>query len=93
MCSLKTSRRGNVIRHIKEVHGIEDRDARNATKNSNTGLKSNGKDQTTKDSNELQSRMLSSGRPMSEERYPSMNSAKRTIDLQDGGQNSEISRH
>ena len=48
MCSLKTSRLGNVIRHIREVHGIDDPNAQNATKDSNTGVKSNGKDKTTK---------------------------------------------
>ena len=93
LCSLKTSQRGNVICHIKEVHGIEDREARNAIKDSNTGVKSCGKDQTTKDSNGLQSRMLGSGIPLSEERYPSMNSPERMIDLQDGGHYNEIRRH
>ena len=39
--------------------------------------------QTSEDSHGLQSRMLSSGIPLSEERYPSMNSPERM--LQDGG--------
>ena len=85
LCSLETSRRGNVIRHIREVHGIDDPNAQNATKDSNTGVKSCGKDKTAKDSNGQQSRMLGSGIPLSEERYPSMNSPEQMTNLQDGG--------
>ena len=36
LCSLKTTRRGNVIRHIREKHGVEDPNAQNATKDSKT---------------------------------------------------------
>ena len=75
LCSLKTSRRGNVIRHIREVHGIDDPNAQNATKDSNTGVKSNGKDKTTKVSNRHQPRIMSAGIPLSEH----------MTDLQDGG--------
>ena len=93
LCSLNTSRRGNVIRHIREIHGINDPNAQNATKDSNTGVKSNGKDKTTKDSNELQSRMLGAGIPLSEERCPSMNSPEQMTDLQDVGHFYELPRH
>ena len=93
LCSLETSRRGNVIRHIREVHGIDDPNAQNATKDSNTGDMSCGKDKTAKDSNGQQSRMLGSGIPLSEERYPSMNSPEQMTDLQDGGHFNEFPRH
>ena len=93
LCSLKTSRRGNVIRHIREVHGIDDPNAQNATKDSNTGVKSNGKDKTTKVLNGQQPRMLGSGIPLSEERYPSMNSPEHITDLQDGEHFYELPRH
>ena len=93
LCSIKTSRCGNIIRHIREVHMIEDPNAQNATKESNTGVKSCGKDKTTKDSNEQQSRMLGSGIPLSEERYPSMISPEQMYNLQDGGHFNELPRH
>ena len=88
LCSLETSRRGNVIRHIREVHRIDDPNAQNATKDSNTSVKSNGNNKITKDSNGLQSRIVDAGIPLSEERYPSMNSAEQM--LQDGG---HLARH
>ena len=66
LCSLKSSRRGNVIRHIREIHGIEDPNAQNATKESNIGVKSNGKDETAKVSNEHQPRIMSAGIPLPE---------------------------
>ena len=46
ICSHKTSRRGNIVRHIKLVHGIDDRDGKNATKDSNkaAGMTSYGED-------------------------------------------------
>ena len=75
LCSLKTSRRWNVIRHIREVHKIDDPNARNATKDSNTGVKSNGKEKTTKVSNGQQRTIMDSGIPLSEH----------ITDLQDGG--------
>ena len=75
LCSLKTSRRGNVIRHIREVHKIDDPDARNATKDSKTSVKSNGRDRTTIVSNGHQPRIMSAGIPLSEH----------LTDLQDGG--------
>ena len=83
LCSLKTSRRRNVIRHIREVHRIDDPKAQNATKDSNTSVKSNGKDKTTIDSNGQQQRIMDVGIPLSEDRYPSMTSPERM--LQDGG--------
>ena len=93
LCSLKTSRRGNVIRHIREVHWIDDPNAQNATKDSNTGVKSNGKNKTIKVSNGHQRRMLGSGIPLSEERYLSMNSPEHMTDLKDGGHFYELPRH
>ena len=66
LCSLKTSRRGNVIRHIREVHKIDDPNAQNATKDSNTGVKSNVKDKTTKVSNGQQRTIMDTGIPLSE---------------------------
>ena len=66
LCSLKTSRRGNVIRHIREVHKIDDPNAQNATKDSNTGGKSDGKDKTTKVSNVQQRTIMDAGIRLSE---------------------------
>ena len=62
-----------------KVHGIDDPNAQNATKDSNTGVKSNGKDKTIKVSHSLQSNMSGSGIPLSEERYLNMNSPKRLL--------------
>ena len=75
MCLLETSRRGNVIRHIREVHKIDDPNAQNATKDSNTGVKSNVKDKITKVSNGQQRTIMDTGIPLSEH----------ITDLQDGG--------
>ena len=66
LCSVKIGRRGNVIRHIREVHKIDDPDAQNATKDSNTGVKSDGKDKTTKVSNVQQRTIMDAGIPLSE---------------------------
>ena len=74
LCSLKTSRRGYVIPHIREVHKIDDLNAQNATKDSNTGVKSDGKDKTTKVSNVQQRTIMGAGIPLSEH----------VTDLQDG---------
>ena len=75
LCSLKISRRGNVIRHIREVHKIDDPDAQNATKDSNTGVKFDGQDKTTKVSNVQQRTIMGAGIPLSEH----------ITDLHDGG--------
>ena len=75
LCLLETSRRGNVIRHIREVHKIDDPNAQNATKDSNTGVKSNVKDKITKVSNGQQRTFMDTGIPLSEH----------ITDLQDGG--------
>ena len=75
LCSVKIGRRGNVIRHIREVHKIDDHDAQNATKDSNTGVKSDGKDKTTKVSNVQQRTVKGAGIPLSEH----------ITDLQGGG--------
>ena len=89
ICEHKTSRRGNIIRHLKLVHSIDDRDRKNVYSETNRVL--NDKAQTSMDSNgfgqqtyeyEVQSRMLSSGIPLSKERYLGMNSPERM--LQDG---------
>ena len=90
LCSLETSRRGNVIRHIREIHGIEDPIAQHATKDSNTSVTSNGKDKTTKVSKGQQPRIMSAGIPLSEEIYSSMNSPEQMTSLQDGG---HVPRH
>ena len=75
LCSVKISRRDNVIRHIREVHKIDDPDAQNATKDSNTAVKSDGKDKTTKVSNVQQPTIIGAGIPLSEH----------ITDLQGGG--------
>ena len=75
LCSVKISRRDNVIRHIREVHKIDDPDAQNATKDSNTAVKSDGKDKTTKVSNVQQPTIMGAGIPLSEH----------ITDLQGGG--------
>ena len=90
LCSLKTTRRGNVIRHIREKPGIEDPNAQNATKDSNTSMTSNGKDKTTKNSNGQHPRNMGAGIPLSEEIYSSMNSPEQMTSLQDGG---HVPRH
>ena len=88
LCSLKTTRRGNVIRHIREKHGVEDPNAQNATKDSNTHVTSNGKDKTTKVSK--QPRIMGAGIPLSDEIYSSMDSPEQMTSLQDGG---HVPRH
>ena len=75
LCSVKIGRRDNVIRHIREVHKIDDPDAQNATKDSNTAVKSDGKDKTTKVSNVQQPTIMGAGIPLSEH----------ITDLQGGG--------
>ena len=75
LCLVKISRRDNVIRHIREVHKIDDPDAQNATKDSNTAVKSDGKDKTTKVSNVQQPTIMGAGIPLSEH----------ITDLQGGG--------
>ena len=67
--------RGNIIRHIREVHKINDPNIQNATKDSNTGVKSNVKDKITKVSNGQQRTIMDAGIPLSEH----------ITDLQDGG--------
>ena len=88
ICDHKAGRRENIIRHLKLVHYIDDRDGRNAYRETNEAL--NGKGKTSMDSNEFeqqtcevshgpQSNMLGSGIPLSEERYSNMNSPKRLL--------------
>ena len=38
LCSHKTCRRGNIIRHIKLAHGIEDKEAKNASRETNKAV-------------------------------------------------------
>ena len=94
ICEHKAGRHGNIIRHLKLVHSIDDRDSKNAYRETNKANSLNSTAQTSMDSNEFEqqtsenshcphSRMLNSGIPLSEERYPSMNSPERL--LQDGG--------
>ena len=77
ICKYEASRRGNIIRHLKLVHSIDDRDGQNAYRKTNKVL--NCKAQTSMDSNEfrlqtpedeLQSRMVGSGIPLSDIQYP-----------------------
>ena len=68
ICEKKTKKRANVVRHLKLIHGIDDRDFKNVIKDTNIGVVSHGKDRTPIVSNGLQSRMSSVGRPMSEGR-------------------------
>ena len=89
ICKHKSGRRGNIIRHMKLVHSIDDRDCKNAYKDSNKALRIPSYGQSRKDtpvcSNGLQSRMMGSGKQLSEERYSSMISPEPMTDLQDGG--------
>ena len=68
ICNHKTGRRGNIIRHLKLVHFIDDRDGKNIYKETNTGVKSYGESRkdTLVCSNGVQTRMLGSGIPLSE---------------------------
>ena len=70
ICQHKTSRRGNIIRHLKLVHSIDDRDCKNAYKDSNKASRIPSCGESRKDtpvcSNGLQSRMMGSGKQLSE---------------------------
>ena len=72
LCSHETKRRDNLIRHLKLVHNISDRDGRNAIRKSNNSVELYRKNRmdTSDFSNdhELQSIMMSDGRLMTEER-------------------------
>ena len=65
----KTTRRGNIIRHLKLVHSIDDRDGKNVSKvsNKNEGVLSYGKVQTSNDTYGQHSTMIDKGRHMSED--------------------------
>ena len=63
LCLHKSSRRRNLRRHLHLVHNIDDRDGKNITKD--YAATSNGEDSIAK---ELQWRMPSAEKPMSEER-------------------------
>ena len=71
LCSHKTKKRANLIRHLKLVHNISDREGRNATKNLNTSVELCKTDQmhTSESSNghKLQSIMMNHRRSISEE--------------------------
>ena len=79
ICQHKTSRRGNIIRHLKLVHSIDDRNCKNAYKDSNETSRIPSCGESRKDtpvcSNGVQSRMMGFGKPLSEH----------LTDLQDGG--------
>ena len=69
ICLRSTKKRANVIRHLKLVHGLDDRDGKNASKETNQNVGKPTYDEDQIDSlNGLQSRMLGVGRPMSEGR-------------------------
>ena len=69
LCMREVKRRSNLIRHIRLVHKINDRDGQNASKISNmdTGKLSYGGVQTSKDSYGQHSRMTEKGKPLSED--------------------------
>jgi hypothetical protein len=71
LCSHETKKRANLIRHLKLVHNISDREGRNATKNSNTSAELCRADQmdTSESSNDhkLPSIMMNDRRSISEE--------------------------
>ena len=89
ICQHKTSRRGNIIRHLKLVHSIDDRDCKNAYNDSNKASRIPSCGESQKDTpvclNGLQSRMMGSGKQLSEERYSSMISPVPMTYPQDGG--------
>ena len=89
ICQHKTSRRGNIIRHLKLVHSIDDRDCKNAYKDSNETSRIPSYGESRKDtpvcSNGIQSRMMGSGKQSSEDRYSSMISPESMTYPQDGG--------
>ena len=89
ICEHKSGRRGNIIRHMKLVHSIDDRDCKNAYNDSNKTSRIPSCGGSRKDtpvcSNGLQSRMMGSGKQSSEERYSSMISPEPMTELQDGG--------
>ena len=89
ICEHKSGRRGNIIRHMKLVHSIDDRDCKNAYKDSNKASRKpsygESRNETPVCSNGLQSRIMGSGKQLSEERYPNMIPPEPMTDLQDGG--------
>ena len=67
ICEKKTKKRANIVRHLKLVHGIDDIDFKNVIKDTNIGVESYDPDRSPVCSNELQSRMMEKGRPLSED--------------------------
>ena len=68
ICEHKADRRGNIIRHLKLIHSIDDRDCKNAYNDSNKALRIPSYGESWKDTPvcRLQSRMKGSGIPLSE---------------------------
>jgi hypothetical protein len=89
ICEHKSGRRGNIIRHMKLVHSIDDRDCKNAYNDSNEISRIPSYSESRKAipvcSNGLQSRMMGSGKQLSEERYSSTISPEPMTYPQDGG--------
>ena len=58
-----------MLRHLKLIHGIDDRKGQNASNvsNTDTGMSSYGEVRTSNDSYGQHSRMTEKGRPMSED--------------------------
>ena len=86
ICDHKAGRKGNILRHLKLVHSFDDRNGKNAYRENcedgkvPTGMDSDEFEQHTSEvSHGLQSNMSSLGIPLSEERYPNMNSPKRLL--------------
>ena len=63
----RLKKRANIVRHLKLVHGIDDIDFKNVIKDTNIGVESYDPDRSPVCSNELQSRMMEKGRPLSED--------------------------
>ena len=67
ICEKKTKKRANIVRHLKLIHGIDDIDFKSVIKDTNIGVESYETDRSQVCSNELQSRMIEKGRPLSED--------------------------
>ena len=68
LCDHRTKKRANLFRHLNLVHGIADRDCKNVSKDTDTGVESYGEDLTSKETNGQTSRIISVGRSMNVER-------------------------
>ena len=69
LCMREVKKRANLIRHIRLIHKIDDKDGQNASKisNADTDRLSYGGVQSSNDSYRQHSRMMEKGRPLSED--------------------------